>query len=371
MWGFAFTTTPRETQPETPSWQTRFSCSAQAATTRTLTTHVAPRSSKRPIPPSAIRATANPPAALRCGHACVVVGKTSPRTRSRPQPTSIRLRPIPTSTSPTLCPRVSTTRPATSPRPHPTPTSRPKRCSRRASSSACRRLPCRTPQRFTPHPNPLTTRYTMSPPLNPNLTPKQLDILMRIREMRLTRGYSPTMQELADELGVSKVTVFEHVEALIRKGALLRDKNKARSLEINPAFKLPSEERSSRLPLVGAIAAGFPIEAVEDQQTLDLEDLFAPRSSRKTNFVLKVRGDSMIEEQIRDGDYVVIERRDTAYNGQTVVALLDTGEATLKKFYKEKGRYRLQPANPAYEPLFVKPDECQIQGIVVGVIRTY
>ena len=206
-----------------------------------------------------------------------------------------------------------------------------------------------------------------------NLTPKQLKVLTRIRDLRLTRGYSPTMQELADELGVSKVTVFEHVEALIKKGALIRQPNKARSLEVSPAIHLPDEQRGTRLPLVGSIAAGSPIEAVESREHLDLEDLFAPRGSMVGNsFVLRVRGDSMIDEQIRDGDFVICEKRTQARNGQTVVALLDTGEATLKKLYRERdGRIRLQPANEAYEPLWVEPDQLQIQGVVIGVVRTY
>ncbi|MFA9479060.1 transcriptional repressor LexA [Phycisphaerales bacterium AB-hyl4] len=206
-----------------------------------------------------------------------------------------------------------------------------------------------------------------------NLTPKQLHILTRIRDIRLARGYSPTMQELADELGVSKVTVFEHVEALIKKGALVRQPNKARSLEVSPEVELPDETRSTRLPLVGSIAAGSPIEAVEDREHLDLETIFTPPgTSPRNTFVLRVRGDSMIDEQIRDGDYVVCEKASQARNGQTVVALLDTGEATLKKLYREKdGRVRLQPANEAYEPMWIEPDRVQIQGILIGVVRTY
>jgi repressor LexA len=204
-----------------------------------------------------------------------------------------------------------------------------------------------------------------------NLTPKQLHILTRIRDLRVARGYSPTMQELADELGVSKVTVFEHVEALIRKGALLRQANKARSLELSASVALPDEERHTRLPLVGTIAAGRPIEAVEEREHLNLEEVFAPPRNASL-FVLKVRGDSMIDEHIRAGDYVVCEKRNVARNGQTVVALLESGEATLKKYYRERdGRIRLQPANDKYEPIWVAPDDLQIQGIVVGVVRTY
>lgn len=203
-----------------------------------------------------------------------------------------------------------------------------------------------------------------------NLTPKQMRILTLIRDSRLTRGCSPTMQELADAVGISKVTVFEHVEALIKKDALRRDPNKARSLELTDRCLLPDEQRPTRLPMVGSIAAGLPIEAVEDREFLDLEDLFTPPGRSGDVFVLKVNGQSMIDEQIRDGDYVVCQRTNVARNGQTVVALLpDTGEATLKKFYREKGRIRLQPANPAFEPMWF--DQVQIQGIVIGVIRAY
>jgi len=205
-----------------------------------------------------------------------------------------------------------------------------------------------------------------------NLTPKQLKILTLVRESRITRGYSPTMQELAEAVGVSKVTAFEHVEALIKKGALVRRKHKARSLDVAPGLQLPDEQRNTRLPLVGSIAAGSPIEAVEDREHLDLEALFVPRRGTANTFVLQVRGDSMIDEHIREGDYVICEKTSQARNGQTVVALLETGEATLKKFYKDRnGRIRLQPANAKYEPIWVKPNDVQIQGIVVGVVRAY
>jgi len=173
------------------------------------------------------------------------------------------------------------------------------------------------------------------------------------------------MQELADVLGVTKVTVFEHVGGLEKKGLLRRSKHRARSLELTSRVEFPDDARSS-MPLVGHIAAGAPIEAIENQETIGLEALFnAPEGV----FALKVRGDSMIDEQIRDGDLVVVERRETARNGETVVALLDNDEATLKKFYREKGRIRLQPANPDFPPIYV--DHLRIQGVVVGVLRTY
>ena len=136
-----------------------------------------------------------------------------------------------------------------------------------------------------------------------------------------------------------------------------------------PSGLLSSSATSApRFPLAGYIAAGVPIEAVENRECLDIEDLF---NSRSETFVLKVRGDSMIGEQIRDGDYVVCEKRSDPRRGETVVALLDSGEATLKKFYRQGGKIKLQPANPEFKPLFVDADKVQIQGVVLGVLRAY
>ncbi|MCH8966550.1 MAG: transcriptional repressor LexA [Planctomycetes bacterium] len=195
------------------------------------------------------------------------------------------------------------------------------------------------------------------------LTPRQLEILRFVRDGRRSNGYSPTLQEIADDLGISKITVFEHVEALLRKKLLTRRSNKARSLELTSLARFP-DERPTLLPLVGRIAAGCPIEAIETPDTLDLEELFTRSHPVR---VLTVVGDSMIDEQIRDGDLVVYEERCTARNGETVVALIGGEEATLKKFYKEKNRIRLQPANPKYKPIY--PRDVQIQGVVIGVIR--
>ncbi|MCZ6837028.1 MAG: transcriptional repressor LexA [Planctomycetota bacterium] len=203
-----------------------------------------------------------------------------------------------------------------------------------------------------------------------NLTPKQLKILTLIRDSRIVFGYSPTMQELADELGISKVTVFEHVEALIKKGALQREANKARSLSISDDVLIPDESQPLSFPLVGKIAAGYPIEKFEDSDRLDLEALFGPRIGQKGGtFALQVEGDSMQDEGIFDGDYVIVERRETARNGERVVALLPNNETTLKTFYKEGNQIRLQPANPEFEPIIVK--DCKIQGVVMGVLRRY
>ncbi len=203
-----------------------------------------------------------------------------------------------------------------------------------------------------------------------NLTPKQLKILQLIRDCRVRNGYSPTMQELADEIGVSKVTVFEHVEALIKKGALTRDPNKARSLSIAEGIAVPDESRPFRFPLVGKIAAGYPIEKVEDRDELDLLDVVGPRPGRSgALFALKVQGDSMRDEGILEGDYILVERTDVANNGERVVALLPNGETTLKTFFREGDRIRLQPANPEFQPIYVK--ECRVQGIVRSVLRKY
>jgi repressor LexA len=203
-----------------------------------------------------------------------------------------------------------------------------------------------------------------------NLTPKQLKILQLIRDHRIGFGYSPTMQELADELGVSKVTVFEHVEALIKKGALKREPNKARSLSIADNAIIPDESGPLRFPLVGRIAAGQPIEKFPQTDHVNLEEIFGPRIGQRGGvFALQVEGDSMRDEGILDGDYVLIERRETARNGERVVALLPNGETTLKTFFKESDHIRLQPANPDFEPIRV--DDCAIQGVVVGVLRRY
>jgi len=202
-----------------------------------------------------------------------------------------------------------------------------------------------------------------------NLTPRQLDVIVAIRNFRHIHGYSPTMQELADQLGTSKVTIFEHVGALEKKRVLKRDKHKARSLEIISDERLPDENRSTKLPLLGNIAAGSPIEAVENREELDLEKVF---HSKNGVYVLRVRGESMIDDHLMDGDYVVIERRENAKSGEQVVALLDTGEATLKRFYKESGgKVRLQPANKTMEPRILEANRVRIQGVVIGVLRSY
>lgn len=199
----------------------------------------------------------------------------------------------------------------------------------------------------------------------PALTPKQLRVLTYIRDYSAARGYAPTMQELADEFEVSKVTVFEHIATLQRKGLLRRSRHKARSLRLSDDISFP-DEKPTVIPLAGTIAAGLPIEAIEQREFLNLEDVFV---SPHGNFALRVRGDSMIGDNICDGDFVVCERRETARDGEMVVALLDDGEATLKRLFRTSSGVRLQASNPAYEPIIAK--NVQIQGVVVGVLRTF
>ena len=202
-----------------------------------------------------------------------------------------------------------------------------------------------------------------------NLTPKQLRILKIIQEGRERNGYSPTMQEIADEIGVSKVTVFEHVEALIEKGALRRTPHRARSLEVTKRFLQSESGAVRRLPLIGRIAAGLPIEAIENRDFLDLDEMFRVTGgeSESETFALRVTGDSMIEDMIMDGDYVICERVSTAKDGDIVVALIEGGEATLKRIYREADHIRLQPANSNYEPIRVPT--CEIQGVMIGLVR--
>jgi repressor LexA len=202
------------------------------------------------------------------------------------------------------------------------------------------------------------------------LTPRQLEVLQFVQDYQRRNAYSPTMQELADRFAVSKVTILEHLETLERKGWLSRAKYRARSLRIDPDVRFPEPAPSEGLPLAGSIAAGRPIEAVADDQRINLDEMFPARPG---TFLLRVRGDSMIDAHIDDGDYVVVEQKAHPRDGQTVVALLENGDATLKKFYREGsregggGRIRLQPANPNYPPIYV--DNVNIQGVVVGVIR--
>lgn len=201
-----------------------------------------------------------------------------------------------------------------------------------------------------------------------NLTTRQTDAAVAIRNYRHLHGYAPTLQELADLLGIAKVSANELVGGLEKKGVIRREKHKARSIEIVAATPLPDEDRASKLPLLGNVAAGSPIRATEFREEIDLEQLF---HSTRGVYVLRLRGSSMIDEHFCDGDFIIIERRDTARNGETVVALLGNGAVTMRRYYREGSRIRLQPANGTAEAMIVDADRCRIQGVVMGVVRKY
>jgi repressor LexA len=198
------------------------------------------------------------------------------------------------------------------------------------------------------------------------LTKRQREILDYLQDFIQQHGYAPSLEEIGRRFGLSSLaTVHKHLTNLQEKGFIKRAWNRSRSVEMIPTN---SGGRSVDLPLLGYVAAGVPIEAVTSNETIAVpEDLVG----RRETYVLRVRGNSMIDEQICDGDFVIVEDRKTAQNGETVVALLGGSDVTLKKLYRENGRVRLQPANPTMQPLFVEADQVQVQGVVVGVMRKY
>jgi repressor LexA len=200
------------------------------------------------------------------------------------------------------------------------------------------------------------------------LTKRQKEILDFIHGFIHEHGYAPSFEEIAHAFGYSSLaTVHEHLSNLERKGYIRKSYNESRSIEM-----MPEEGTAAAvgLPLLGAVAAGLPIEAIQDQESLTVPtDMVRPG---KDNFVLKVEGNSMIDEQIRDGDYIVVSSQPTAEDGEVVVALVGGESATVKKLYREEGnRIRLQPANPAMDPILVDADDVAVQGVVVGLIRRF
>ena len=198
------------------------------------------------------------------------------------------------------------------------------------------------------------------------LTRRQRQIFDFLTEFIEQHGYAPSLEEIGRRFGLSSLaTVHKHLTNLEDKGFIRRAWNRSRSVELVPTR---IGGRAIELPLLGTVAAGVPIEAVASSETIAVPaDLVAATDT----YALRVRGSSMIDEQIRDGDIVIVEDRKTANNGEMVIALLRGADVTLKKFYREHGRIRLQPANPAVRPLVVEPDQVQIQGVVVGVLRRY
>lgn len=198
------------------------------------------------------------------------------------------------------------------------------------------------------------------------LTKKQTEILCFITGYLTEYGFPPSYQEIADNFKLSsRATVHEHVQALREKGYLNIQEGVRRSLE--PTKKIMDFARSVFLPLVGIITAGQPIQAIEEKETIAIPAELV--KDPLNTYVLKVKGSSMIEDGIFNGDYVIIQRNPSPKDGDVVVALLNNEYATLKKFYREKGRIRLQPANSAMKPIYVK--DVNIQGTVKAVIRKF
>jgi repressor LexA len=209
------------------------------------------------------------------------------------------------------------------------------------------------------------------------LTPKQLQVLRHIAAFHGSQCYSPTIAELASQLNLSRSTVFEHLGELQRKSLLTTSPGRARSLKLTPQgqrllrnTQTPGgdDEETPRtgVPLLGQVAAGRPVEAVENRETLSLGSCFGTGDDL---FALQVCGNSMIQEDIRPADYVVCRRTQRAENGQLVVAFINEDQATLKRFYKERDKARLQPANPDYQPIY--SDNCRIEAVVVGLLRRF
>ena len=198
------------------------------------------------------------------------------------------------------------------------------------------------------------------------LTKRQREILDFLNEFIEQNGYAPSLEEVGRRFGLSSLaTVHKHLTNLQEKGFIKRAWNRSRSIELVPSRV---GTRAIDLPLLGNVAAGAPIEAVVSAETVSVpEDLVG----KADTYALRVRGDSMIDEQIRDGDLVIVEDRKTANDGEMVIALLEGQDVTLKKFYRENGHVRLQPANETLQPLIVDATQIQIQGVVVGVMRRY
>jgi repressor LexA len=198
------------------------------------------------------------------------------------------------------------------------------------------------------------------------LTKRQKQIIDFVGRYIGEQGYAPTLQEIGDFFGLSSLaTVHKHLKNLERKGYIRRQWNHSRALEVVGASGAAG---ASVVPLLGQVAAGVPIEAIENPETIAVPEEFI---RRQPTFCLRVRGDSMVDEGIRDGDYIIVEGRETANEGETIVALID-GQATVKKFFRaDDGRIRLEPANATMSPIFVAQEDLTVRGVVVGLMRRY
>jgi repressor LexA len=198
-----------------------------------------------------------------------------------------------------------------------------------------------------------------------HLTKRQQEIFQYLKDHIHRKGYAPSIMEIGKQFNLSSpATVHKHLTHLENKDLIRREHNLSRAIEI-------VEETVSALSreylLLGHIVAGKPIEILENREAIAL----MPDATDKDVFVLRVKGNSMIEDHIKDGDFVIVEKREWAQNGETVVALLDNDQATLKRFYREKGGVRLQPANPDIQPIIVQDGDFKIQGVVIGVMRKF
>jgi repressor LexA len=198
---------------------------------------------------------------------------------------------------------------------------------------------------------------------------RQKQILGFITQYIQSNGTAPTLKQIAEAIGVSSLaTVHEHLQALEAKGLIIRKSGKMRSIELAESNINLGQPEGFDAPILGFIAAGAPIEPYTDPSaTMNIPAAFV--TGKKRTYVLQVRGESMIEDGIMDGDHVIVEQAEAAINGEIVVALLDNGMATLKRFFKETTRIRLEPANAKMQPIFVK--NVRIQGKVVGLVRKY
>ncbi len=199
------------------------------------------------------------------------------------------------------------------------------------------------------------------------LTKRQREILDYLNSYQDDHGVAPNFEEIAAQFKFNSLaTVHEHLTNLERKNYIKRTYNETRSIEILPSTVFP---RARELPLLGSVAAGAPIEALESNETVVVPETLVGRGS---HYVLRVKGSSMIDEQIRDGDFVVVQERKAADNGEMVIALIDGNAATVKRFFRERdGRVRLQPANEQLTPMYYRDNDIAIQGVVVGVLRRY
>ncbi|RPI23711.1 MAG: transcriptional repressor LexA [Acidobacteria bacterium] len=196
------------------------------------------------------------------------------------------------------------------------------------------------------------------------ITRRQQQILNFLKEFLERNGYSPTLEEIAHHFGITSLNgVYKHLKALEQRGFIRRLSNQARSIQV-----IDSVSHAATLPLLGRVAAGGPLEAVASPEEISVPASFL---TRKNNYVLRVTGDSMVDEHIQDGDYVVLEQREQANNGEIVIALVDGEKATLKKYYREGPQIRLQPANALLEPILVDESRVRVQGVVVGLMRKY